>query len=809
MTIRLKTITVTDFRSIRGTVIVELDSPVVLIHGQNGSGKTSLLTAIELGLTGKVNSLARIDTSHIAHLVHKAATEARVVLTVSRNGRDETSEVVVRDGKILGSGLLTDDECVFYVERCYLAQSTLGRLLEIYQNKDAAATDSPLTVFVKELLGLDQLEDLIEGLHAAGDVRRLRNGSPLYWAARERLPELEREQFKHSKSVEGVNSEIEEAKQALQKGLADLGLPSSVDLESAKAPPLFSAGGEDEKLRSVARFRRDIAAALDQWNSLQSNASRVEREGAEASLRAASATAEHWRAGYLHQFEKLFADLSAYFSNLPTVTSTRPRHAVSVAEGVVAEELKRCSAILDTDSINASTLASSNINIAAHEARIASLDHQVAEHSAQAGSLARALSALLPHVHSDNCPVCSRDFGEISNISLSAHLTQSIGSLTQSASRLEALTRERAEAVISLAQATRARTDLASRVLPDATKNELKTRAARMSEFSETLKSLSDAAVTGEEALRIEAEASARLNEIQARDVKLASLRTSADQFAQQLGVSPIEQGESLSSALQRFVEHVEALERDLVAKETARQALRTAYRGLLELLERRGTAKGLLNRTKSEADTLARAKAISDDRIENARELARRAREERTHVVRRVFNESLNALWSDLFVRLAPDEPFVPAFALPQSPTGAVEAVLETHYRSGGRGGNPQAMLSAGNLNTAALTLFLALHLSARPQLPLLVIDDPVQSMDEVHIAQFAALLRTISKQHRRQVLIAVHDKPLFDYLSLELSPAFQSDRLVTVDIARQTDSQTAVNYEPISWLPDRAIAA
>ena len=56
---------------------------------------------------------------------------------------------------------------------------------------------------------------------------------------------------------------------------------------------------------------------------------------------------------------------------------------------------------------------------------------------------------------------------------------------------------------------------------------------------------------------------------------------------------------------------------------------------------------------------------------------------------------------------------------------------------------------------------------------------NDPVQSMDEVHIAQFAALLRTLSKQHGRQVIIAVHEKPLFDYLALELSPAFQDDRL------------------------------
>jgi len=49
---------------------------------------------------------------------------------------------------------------------------------------------------------------------------------------------------------------------------------------------------------------------------------------------------------------------------------------------------------------------------------------------------------------------------------------------------------------------------------------------------------------------------------------------------------------------------------------------------------------------------------------------------------------------------------------------------------------------------------------------------------MDEVHIAQFAALLRTLSKEHGRKIIMAVHERPLFDYLALELTPAFDGDR-------------------------------
>ena len=139
-----------------------------------------------------------------------------------------------------------------------------------------------------------------------------------------------------------------------------------------------------------------------------------------------------------------------------------------------------------------------------------------------------------------------------------------------------------------------------------------------------------------------------------------------------------------------------------------------------------------------------------------------------RSRIIRREFNDRLNRLWRDLFVRLAPTEPFVPAFKIPSEPTYRLQPKLITIHRSGGAGGTPGAMLSAGNLNTAALTLFVALHLTVAAQLPWLILDDPVQSMDDVHVTHFSALLRTLSKGQKRQVIIAVHDRQLFEYLDL-----------------------------------------
>jgi exonuclease SbcC len=80
---------------------------------------------------------------------------------------------------------------------------------------------------------------------------------------------------------------------------------------------------------------------------------------------------------------------------------------------------------------------------------------------------------------------------------------------------------------------------------------------------------------------------------------------------------------------------------------------------------------------------------------------------------------------------------------------------------------------------------------------------------MDEVHIAQFAALLRTLSKQMQRQVIVAVHERSLFDYLALELSPAFAGDRLNIVELGRNAIGETTSRWDARLFVADRAIAA
>jgi exonuclease SbcC len=99
---QLNSISVTDFRSIRGSVTIPLDSPVVLIHGPNGAGKTSVLSALELALTGEVLAMRRTDPDYQTHLRNRDASYGKIILTETGIGRTETQdhELVLKDGVI-------------------------------------------------------------------------------------------------------------------------------------------------------------------------------------------------------------------------------------------------------------------------------------------------------------------------------------------------------------------------------------------------------------------------------------------------------------------------------------------------------------------------------------------------------------------------------------------------------------------------------------------------------------------------------------------------------------------------------------
>ena len=161
--VALKELNVTNFRSIRGHVHAPLDATVVLIHGENGAGKTSLLSAMEYGLTGNVRSLHRADPEYAEHLLHRSASDGKIVIKTDVDSVEKQYSAVLDKTGAHSTSSLDQKEASFFSERVYLPQSLLSQLLQIYQESRSDA-DSPLAQFVGDLLGLGRLDALESGL---------------------------------------------------------------------------------------------------------------------------------------------------------------------------------------------------------------------------------------------------------------------------------------------------------------------------------------------------------------------------------------------------------------------------------------------------------------------------------------------------------------------------------------------------------------------------------------------------------------------------------------------------------------------
>ena len=812
MSFRLKSITIGNFRSIRGSHTIGLDAPIVLVHGPNGTGKTSLLSAIELGLTGDVLSLARIDDGYRQYLPHKKSpnNEASVDIEAELEGGLVTRRITLTRTAISGDPVLDRAQSKFFGERCYLAQSTLGRLLDIYQHQDARRTDSPLTRFVKELLGLEPLDSLINGLHASGDVRRMRLAVPEYWAARDELSKIDAELQALAEQRESAERNVAEVREKLQL------LAGSAGLSSPEKPPTqqeiaeWTEDDNDEaELSELARTRRDLAAALEESARLAARVDASDRTAMENRSRLANDLLLTWRTTHGDKLDALIAELVQTFPDLQTSQVAGPAPAHRDASKVVAAEADRISGLITRDDQDAGRLADLGRAIEQGAARIETLDAQIQVLAGSSDSLAEALSAIVPHIHSNDCPVCGRDYGQVGGTPLKAHVSEQITTLLQTSARLQALVQDKSTTAAGMALAERERTQVTLRRITPSDKDLLKSRRARLSEISEHLGRLLPEIDRGSHLVQEAAVAARELADANSRDTGLMALRLSVDQTATAIDQPGLTAEEGVHAALERLSQFVVRREEQIEAAQALRREAIGYFGDIGDIGDDLGDCIAQIRVVTERRDQLLQAKSVADERIELAKGLVRSATDARTEIVRTVFNDDLNSVWRELFIRLAPEEPFVPAFALPSSASGPVEAVLETLYRAGGKGGNPRSMLSAGNLNTAALTLFLALHLSVKPTLPCLIIDDPVQSMDEVHIAQFAALLRTLARQKDRQIVIAVHERSLFEYLALELSPSFLDDRLITVELGRTGDGMTTSVWDARTFKPDLAVAA
>lgn len=809
---RLKSLSIQNFRSIRGSVVIPLDAQVVLVHGTNGMGKTSVMSAIELGLSG---SIAHLEDQSKYHdfLTHIDTAGGSIQLAVQgMNGRSfGAGQVTFAPGAFDATPALNAADASFFAERCYLPQAVLGRLLDIYDQKKT--TNSRLTEFVKELLRLEALDALVDGLDHAFNVTRIRKLAPVY-------KQLEEARDLLDQQLERERSSVETARQATTERISRLNeLLAVLDPTAGPVGAGFDVAALRARIGDRDRDQTELASVTQQSTEVSSLLSRLEQTSAgspDAELAALERDAatigseyETWLNGPGAQITQALDVLREFHSELSPLDGASVEDQVGNALRWCVVEVDRCQRLLDQHGTASQQLTAARTTIQRATARIGEINQALEAGAKDARTLAAALAGIAPHVEGDMCPLCNRDYAELDNGSLTAHIAATIANLTSEAGRLQALSTERASESERLTTARRDEETAERLVLEPEALVDLRRRQSAIASIRSRLEPLQGGAADGQ-SLFVRLDAARRsLAATRRAGLQSASLLPEINDAVEQATGQPTTNFSSLREALEAATVALSGRLRAVQATLSSRISVETEldqYAREAQLLSDRVARVNELERRV--ANMKGAFSSIGEVR-ERAKTIATAATHVRSRIVRDVFSGSLNKVWRDLFVRLAPNEQFVPQFRLPDQGDGKVEAVLETFHRSGQSSGPPGAMLSQGNLNTSALTLFLALNLSVPSQLPWLVLDDPVQSMDDVHIAQFAALLRTFSKGLGKQVVIAVHERALFEYLTLELSPAFAGDSLITVEISRNFAGDAVADPHFYAFEDDKAVAA
>jgi len=85
--------------------------------------------------------------------------------------------------------------------------------------------------------------------------------------------------------------------------------------------------------------------------------------------------------------------------------------------------------------------------------------------------------------------------------------------------------------------------------------------------------------------------------------------------------------------------------------------------------------------------------------------------------------------------------------------------------------------------MNALAVSVFLALNIVvSKPPLSVAMLDDPLQSLDDVNLLGLADLFRRT--RGRRQLLVSTHDGRFGNLLARKLRPANENGRTIVIEL-------------------------
>ena len=264
---------------------------------------------------------------------------------------------------------------------------------------------------------MNQLDELVDGLHDAGHKSRTKTLVPEYRAFEMRIERT-------TQDIAQLTSELSELNQDRATVLAPLNVALAALFSGPERRIVLTSGPLAivfELFRATMVWSRQRVALRSYGRSIALGRScqRMRMPSERTDVEAAG-TCRRSRGRWLARLDwrptrgSDRIPANHVFPDLPSWSSTDPASAAATASQRVTSEFIRIKGMLDRDEAAGKRENELNKSISKEEARGQLIDSQLAGVAKDAGDFAGALAALLPHVHTEDCPVCGRDFSQAS-----------------------------------------------------------------------------------------------------------------------------------------------------------------------------------------------------------------------------------------------------------------------------------------------------------------------------------------------------------------------------------------------------------
>jgi len=697
---RLRNLRVRNFRPFPADreISFDLDHSAVLVYGGNGTGKSSLFDAIEMGLTGAVKNLEGYgEQSRFLINARHPREIATVALEVSGSAEPNRTRIEIRPEteRIIAPTILRGYDLDLFYHTTYLLQSNLHRLV--------SADSETLGEIITRLVVDESIANLSGGLAEANISR----ADGAYQRAKFGIEELERE-------LAQVTDEINDRDMAIASIQASRVSLNDLATRITTIGKTLELNIPNSRLSSLQTIQ-SLAKELDEVLRKRIDAASVDQTFAQRSLNVSSS---------------LSSEESRLQTNLPRINQLRA-------------SLQRTKKQLANTRRKIKEVAA---ELKGHVSQSTSRDQL----SAIIHLLTDAAAIAEPQV----CPVCDRHYPN-----LLQHIRQKLARLEK------------------------------QQTADQKTANQIQMRLTNLRVSEETLR---QSVETQEQDL---AAFASELESVQ--KTASAFLSTYSPKLGRATTLSEIENYEKmrlqeLSKTYDQLVELVESVSE-------IQTTILTASRGISRQKE---TVDTLASRRLSLEQTLKQKRAAFDrlsSFIDATQDTRRRLSELIENLLEEFVQGRARTAFEDLFRRIARHPYF--QVTIPSSqvkyhkPEVSWVASLGGNFYPGG------AVFSQGQLNACGLAFFLALATTQSNHLGLLLLDDPVQSMDEVHIEEFATVLKSIKDVLGWQLIIGVHEQSLFNYLKRVLYPTGPKQSLIAYTLGTNRDGPTITGEETIAF--------